>query len=142
VATLNFLWVPHQCLAGSPQATDSSQMPLEAREQYPAFSRNNPIICVISSSVVKIVCCCPARRLLRRQTRETICRTSANSFHGSGNERRQKASHQATNMAPGKRFCFLCLLEVTRILPSRENYLTENSGLLAKINPMCDTHLT
>jgi hypothetical protein len=31
---------PQQCSVGSPQATDASRMPLEAREQCPAFSRN------------------------------------------------------------------------------------------------------
>jgi hypothetical protein len=39
-----FYGSPHQCFAGSPQATDSSRMPLEAREQYTAFSRNRSYI--------------------------------------------------------------------------------------------------
>lgn len=39
-----FYGSPHQCFAGSPKATDSSRMPLEAREQYPAFSKSRSYI--------------------------------------------------------------------------------------------------
>jgi hypothetical protein len=61
-----FYGSPHQCSAGFPQATDSSRMPLEAREQYSAFSGNRSYI---HSSVIYRSSFCQALYSLLHRSR-------------------------------------------------------------------------